>query len=98
MAYERGNHPDRIYVKVTSDFDCTGFMQPRDIIWRDGRVFHIDEIRDFRPASSVDRALPGDCYTVLINGETRHLYFERTSDRFASRFGRWFVESAQPAS
>ena len=84
---------NRIYVKVNSDFDNTGFMQPRSITWRDGRVFQIDEIRDFRPASSVDQRLRGDCYTVVIRGETRHLFFERGDARFASSFGRWFVES-----
>ena len=30
-------------------------------------------------------------------GTEKHLFFERTSDRFASRFGRWFVESLRPA-
>lgn len=83
---------EKIYVKVNSDFDSTGFMQPRSIIWKDGRVFPIDAVRDFRPASSVDHSLPGDCYTVVIRGETKHLFFERCQDRFASHFGRWFVE------
>ncbi len=93
MADMNPSRPERVYVKVNSDFDCTGYMQPRSIVWRDGRVFRIDEIRDFRPASSLDQELPGDCYTVVINGETRHLFFERTNGRFASRVGRWFVET-----
>ena len=83
----------RIYVKVNSDFDATGFMQPRAITWRDGRVFHIDSVKDFRPASSVQQGLSGDCYTIIIKGEEKHLFFERTDERFSSRFGRWFVES-----
>ena len=93
MAYTKPARPERIYVKVNSDFDSTGFMQPRSIIWKDGRVFPIDTIRDFRPASSVDQDLPGDCYTVVIRGATKHLFFERSQARFASHFGRWFVES-----
>ena len=83
---------ERIYVKVNSDFDNTGFMQPRSITWKDGRTFIIDAVKDFRPASSISQGLPGDCYTVVIRGETKHLFFERSDDRFASRFGRWFVE------
>ena len=83
------------YVKVNSDFDNTGYMQPRSITWKDGRVFTIDSVRDFRPASCIDSALPGDCYTVVIKGKSVHLYFERVSDRFTSRFGRWFVEVAE---
>ena len=86
----------RVYVKVSSDFDSTGYMQPRAIIWKDGRVFRIDAVKDFRPASSIERGLPGDCYTVVIKGETKRLFFERSRDRFAGHFGRWFVESAAP--
>ena len=80
--------PDRLYVKVTSDFDSTGYMQPRAILWPDGRHFSIDEIRSFRPAGG-DRPL--DCYTVIIHGQERRLFFERTADRSAGRLGRWFV-------
>ena len=29
----------RTYVKVNSDFDATGYMQPRSITWQDGRTF-----------------------------------------------------------
>lgn len=34
--------PQRVYVKVTSEFDATGYMQPRAITWADGRTlpFH----------------------------------------------------------
>lgn len=82
----------RTYVKVTSIFDSTGFMQPVKVIWDDGRVAKIDKIKDFRPASSIERGLPGDCYTVEFEGRNHHLFFERTDRRFASTFGRWFFE------
>ena len=45
--------PERIYVNVNSDFDSTGYMQPRSITWADGRTFKIDKVKDFRPASSM---------------------------------------------
>ena len=48
---------EKVYVKVTSDFDATGY-----------------------------------CYTVMIKGQERCLFFERSDPRFPSRFGRWFVE------
>ena len=83
----------RVYVKVNSDFDATGYMQPRTITWADGRTFQIDEVRDFRPAAALGQG-SGDCYTVIIRGEEKHLFFERTNSSFASRIGRWFVESA----
>ena len=93
MAYAKPSRPERVYVKVSSDFDSTGFMQPKAITWRDGRIFEIEAIKDFRPASSIEKGLPGDCYTVVIRGEIKRLFFERCQDRFASHFGRWFVES-----
>lgn len=84
---------EKIYVKVTSEFDATGFMQPRTITWADGRTFRIDAVKDFRPADSLGPGRIGDRYTVVIGGQERHLFFERESRLFASRFGRWFVET-----
>lgn len=83
---------DKVYVKVNTDFDSTGYMQPRSIVWSDGRVFRIDEVRDFRPAASLEKNHSGDCYTIVIRGVERFLFFEKTSEYFASRVGRWFVE------
>ena len=84
--------PDRVYVSVSSEFDSTGYMKPRSITWKDGRTFLIDEIRDYRPASAYREGMPGDCYTVVIRGAIRHLFFEKTGGRFAGQIGRWFVE------
>ena len=89
---KRNPKAERIYVKVTSDFDATGYMQPKAITWKDGRVFPIEAVRDFRPASALEEGRRGDCYTVVIKGEEKHLFFERADALFASRFGRWFVE------
>ena len=36
----------KVFVKVNSDFDTTGYMQPRSITWLDGRSFPIDAVRD----------------------------------------------------
>ncbi len=101
-------HTERVYVRVNSDFDTTGYMQPKSIIWNDGRVFNIDSIQDFRPVSAYGQfplgsakndpdispapGFSGDCYTIVIQGEVRHLFFERTDPLFADRVGRWFVE------
>ena len=82
--------PQKIYVKVSADFDCSGGLHPRSIIWSDGRVFDIDDITDFYPGYTADHC--GDRYTVIIKGETRYLFFERTDEMIASKVGRWFVE------
>lgn len=80
---------DRLYVQVTSDFDQTGYMQPRAITWPDGRVFLIEDVRAFRPAGE---GLPLDCYTVVIRGKERRLFFERTPSALGCRLGRWYVD------
>ena len=92
MPCHRPLSPERIYVKVNSDFDATGAVTPKAIIWKDGRIFRIDAVRDFRPASSLQQGRHGDCYTVIIRGEERRLFFERTSADEKSRLGRWWVE------
>ena len=86
----------KIYVKVTSDFDSTGYMQPRSITWNDGRTFPIEKVRDFRPASTLGwKSCSADyCFTVIIHGEERLLFFEKSDSSFASRLGRWFVLAA----
>lgn len=53
----------RVYVKVSSDFDSTGYMQPTSITWSDGRTFPIETVRDFRPAGTADNGYSG---TVLL--------------------------------
>lgn len=83
---------EKIYVKVTSDFDTTGYMQPRAITWHNGRSFRIDRVKDFRPAVSLGLKGGGDCYTIVIGGEERHLFFERTDRLFPARVGRWYIE------
>ena len=81
--------PDRVFVKVTSDFDPTGYMQPRAITWPDGRCFTIESIRSFRPFGGSSLL---SCYTVVIRGKECFLFFERSSGPFSCSPGRWYVE------
>ena len=85
-------HIERVYVKVTSEFDTTGSMVPLSITWADGRTFAIEAVRDFRPAGTAGNDCRGDCFTVLIQGREKHLFFEHIDPRFTGRLGRWFVE------
>lgn len=39
MAIPKRNKIERVYVKVASEFDSTGYMQPTSITWADGRTF-----------------------------------------------------------
>ena len=95
---QRPPHMERVYVKVNSDFDATGYMQPRSITWADGRTFMIEAVKDYRPAACYRQGAEGSCYTVTIKGQERHLFFEWTSSSFASRVARWYVEAATEAN
>ena len=70
------SHTERVYVKVTSETDATGYMQPKAITWSDGRVFQIETVKDFRPAGTQHNSSTTDCYTVVIKGDTKYLFFE----------------------
>ncbi|MCD8104293.1 MAG: hypothetical protein LUF35_04655 [Lachnospiraceae bacterium] len=85
-------HKEKVYVTVNSDTDVTGYTQPKSITWPDGRKYQIEEIKDFRPADTVGSHLSGDCYTVVIKGQRKHLFYEKVNDCFLGRYGRWFVE------
>ena len=82
---------DKIYVRVCTDFDPTGYMQPRSVTWNDGRTFRIDRVKDFRPANKYRDDCTGYCFTVMIKGKEKHLYFEPAMSSFSSRIGRWYV-------
>ena len=79
MAIQHRAKTERVYVKVDSSFDPTGFMQPTSITWSDGRTFPIEIVRDFRPAGTADNGYSGDCFTVLILKSSS--VFEQLSDQ-----------------
>ena len=39
MAIPKRTKIERVYVKVASEFDSTGYMLPTSITWADGRTF-----------------------------------------------------------
>ena len=84
---------ERVYVRVASEFDATGYMLPKAIIWKDGRTFPIEGVRQFRPAGAEEGAYPDtDCYIVLIHGQEKQLFFSKNKGIFRISVGRWFVE------
>lgn len=85
-------HTERVFVKVNTLFDQTGMIMPQSIIWKDGRIFPIDKVEDFRPASTLEPGRTGDCYTVIIKGERKYLFFQRINTFEKHRLGRWWVE------
>lgn len=93
--WDQSRKREKVYVAVNSDIDATGSMTPRAIRWADGRIFRIDQVRDVRPASSLEREGMGDCFTVVIRGEEKRLFYERTDALYTGRYGRWWVEETE---
>ena len=62
MANKHSARAEKVYVKVNSDFDSTGYIQPKSITWADGRTFMIEKIKDYRPAATFRPGFAGACY------------------------------------
>lgn len=74
---------EKRYIAVDVRFSTEGRLRPLQILFDEGRVYQIDQIKDVcRRASEVGGV--GDRYTCIINGQERYLWFEK---------GRWFVEA-----
>ena len=70
----------KVYVEVIARIDPEGGLYPLEIIWEDGRSFHISRITDIRRASSMKAGGTGIRYSCVINNQSTHLFFEE--DRF----------------
>ncbi len=74
----------KVYVDVLVRFTSEGEMRPVQLVWEDGRVYHIDRIISSRDAASRRYGGAGIMYTCLVEGRESHLYYEDSH--------RWFVE------
>ena len=72
------------YVAVTVRHDEDGRCRPLQIIWDDGRAFHIDQVLDVHRRASRKAGGTGICYKIRIGEHITHLYQEEE---------RWFVEA-----
>lgn len=82
----------KVYVAVTVTMDEEGRMLPKMLVWEDGRKYLIDKVTDIRQAAAMKAGGQGDRYTVIINGQQSHLFFERSTNLSGNVIGRWFVE------
>ena len=82
----------KVYVEVVVAFDEEGRMLPKTLVWEDGRKYCIDRVTDIRQAAAMKAGGQGDRYTVIINGQQSHLFFERSTNLSGNVIGRWFVE------
>lgn len=82
----------KVYVDVDVHFDSEGKMQPCKLIWEDGVSYDIDRVVEVRRAAAQKAGGFGDRYTILVEGKTRYLFYERSTDVDDVRPGRWFLE------
>ena len=74
----------KAYVSVNLDVDQEGQYHPCFIRWRNGTVYHIQQILYKCRASSKKVGGGGIRYTVVINGKEAYLFREGE---------KWFVEA-----
>ena len=74
----------KVYVPVNLDVDEYGNIRPRLIQWEDGRVYHIDRLKQRCRAASTKVGGCGIRYTVVIAGHESYLFNEDE---------KWFVEA-----
>lgn len=87
------NRSNKIYVRVHAVFDREGFVQPRSIVWSDGREYRIDKVLDIKHMHASKAGGDGDCFTIVVNGQTRQLFYERFHELQGNHVGRWFVQA-----
>lgn len=84
--------PYKVYVAVDVHFNEDGIMLPRQITWEDGRKYQIDRVLHIRQAAAAKAGGQGDRYTVVVHGQQKYIYFERSTQLTGNVIGRWFVE------
>lgn len=82
----------KVYVNVLASFDTNGRLRPLALLWEDGRKYRIDQVLDVRSAASLRAGGQGDRYTIRMNNQETHIFFEHNSDYGSAIPGRWFVE------
>ena len=82
----------KVYVDVDVHFDSDGRMCPSSLIWEDGTTYAIDKVTDIKKAAAQKAGGYGDRYTIVVEGKSRYLFYERSTDVDDVRPGRWFLE------
>ena len=82
----------KTYVQVNADIRDDGVMLPRSLTWTDGLTYEIDRVRYIGQAPALKAGGQGDCYRIVVHGQERKLFFERSPNLSGEIIGRWFVE------
>ena len=98
MQIDAPPKPEKTYVTVLASIDQTGLMEPREIIWPDGRKFPIDRVECWRKA--LDHGPETTYYVIEIGGRKRILYFTQSPICSIVNMGRWYhrTDPAHPTN
>lgn len=77
-------HARKLYLDVAVVFHADGRLEPKSVVWEDGRSYAIDAVADVRPAASLKAGGCGMRYTCRIRGRLVYLFLEDNN--------RWFME------
>jgi hypothetical protein len=64
----------KIYVDVIAEFTKDGLLNPKEIIWDDGRHYKIDYVLEKQRAASRKAGGVGMRYKCMILGQERYLF------------------------
>lgn len=76
----------KIYVEVLAKFSADGELMPVDIIWEDGRKYHVDRVLRVERCASRKAGGAGIMYTCMVEGKRSHLFYE---------VDKWFVDKKE---
>jgi len=74
----------KVYVDVTAEFSKDGILTPKSFVWKDGRIYEIQRVKDMCRAASLKAGGVGMRYTCVIDGKDSYLFYEDNN--------MWFVE------
>ncbi len=80
---------EKVYVGVNVDYLSDGRVRPNNVLWSDGRRFHIDKITEVRRVRIEKEGNVGIRFTCMIRGGEHFLFFEENM--------KWFMLQAQQA-
>ena len=74
----------KVYVDVTAEFSKDGILTPKSFVWKDGRIYEIQRVKDMCRAARLKAGGVGVRYTCVIDGKDSYLFYEDNN--------MWFVE------
>lgn len=73
----------KVSVRVLAEFDESGQLWPRSLVWEDGRKYVIDRVVNVSPGFSLKVGISGIRYQCIIQGRQISIFQDGN---------RWFME------